>query len=187
MAIQENLTEIKKEIGAQEQFLESVIKSERFLKKYKKAIIFSAIIAVLGIAGFYGSKAINANRISAANEAYSKLILNPTDADALKILKEKEPTLYAIHQFKEAMRKEDIAQAKELLSLPIDPIVKQILSSQIGTQDGSILANYETLIKGYELLKEDKINEARAEFAKIPLDSPLMNLVKNLEHYQGNK
>lgn len=85
------------------------------------------------------------------------------------------------------MQKSDVSGAKELLALPIDPLVKQIISAQIGEQSGGILADYDALLKGYGYLKENKISEARSEFSKIPLDSQLNNLVKNLQHYQGNK
>ena len=33
--------------------------------------------------------------------------------------------------------------------------------------------------------KDNKIDEAKSEFAKIPLNSPLQSIAKNLEHYHG--
>ena len=182
MAIQENLNDIRQEIGAQEQFLESIIKGERAFKKYKKLII-----AASAVTWTYAQKFIDKGRVKEANEAYSKLIANPSDEAALKILKDKEPSLYALYKFKQDMQKSDVSGAKELIALPIDPLVKQIISAQIGEQSGGILADYDALLKGYGYLKENKISEARSEFSKIPLDSQLNNLVKNLQHYQGNK
>lgn len=187
MAIKDDLNEIKNEIGAQEQFLESVIKGERFFKKYKKLIIAVFVAILIGVAGFYASKIIEQNRIDTANTAYSKLITNPHDTDALNTLKDKAPSLYALHQFKIAMQTGNTSEAKELLNLPIDPLLKQILSAQIGEQNSVILSDYAALMRGYELLKQNKIDEAKVEFAKISLDSQLINLVKNLQHYQGNK
>lgn len=187
MAIQENLNDIRQEIGAQEQFLESIIKGERAFKKYKKLIIAACVVAIAAVTWVYAQKFIDKGRVKEANEAYSKLIANPSDEAALKILKDKEPSLYALYKFKQDMQKSDVSSAKELLALPIDPLVKQIISAQIGEQSGGILADYNALLKGYGYLKENKINEARSEFSKIPLDSQLNNLVKNLQHYQGNK
>jgi hypothetical protein len=43
------------------------------------------------------------------------------------------------------------------------------------------------LQEGYELLKEKKIEEARLKFAQIEANSPLKQIAKNLEHYQGLK
>jgi len=187
LAIKEDLTQIKQEIGAQEQFLESMIKGERFFRKYKKFMIIAIIVAVIAIIGFYSNKIINDNRIEDANLAYSKLILNPNDANALSILKEKEPNLYALFSLQQKLDKNETNGISELANLKINPIVKDIILSQNGNANNQILSEYSTLLKGFELLKQNKIKEANDEFNKISLDSQLQTLVKNLKHYQGIK
>ena len=187
MAIKEDLTQIKQEIGAQEQFLESMIKGERFFRKYKKFMIIAIIVAVIAIIGFYSNKIINDNRIEDANLAYSKLILNPNDANALSILKEKEPNLYALFSLQQKLDKNETNGISELANLKVNPIVKDIILSQNGNANNQILSEYSTLLKGFELLKQNKIKEANVEFDKIALDSQLQTLVKNLKHYQGIK
>ena len=107
MAIKEDLTEIKKEIDAQEQFLESMIKGERFFRKYKTLLIVLCMAAIVALIGFYASKVLNDNRVEEANLAYSKLILNPNDANALNVLKEKEPSLYALFSLGQMLDKND--------------------------------------------------------------------------------
>ena len=184
MAIKEDLTQIKQEIGAQEQFLESMIKGERFFRKYKKFMIIAIIVAVIAIIGFYSNKIINDNRIEDANLAYSKLILNPNDANALSILKEKEPNLYALFSLQQKLDKNETNGISELANLKVNPIVKDIILSQNGNANNQILSEYSTLLKGFELLKQNKIKEANDEFNKISLDSQLQTLVKNLKHYQ---
>ena len=187
MAIKEDLTQIKQEIGAQEQFLESMIKGERFFRKYKKFMIIAIIVAVIAIIGFYSNKIINDNRIEDANLAYSKLILNPNDANALSILKEKEPNLYALFSLQQKLDKNETNGISELANLKVNPIVKDIILSQNGNANNQILSEYSILLKGFELLKQNKIKEANDEFNKISLDSQLQTLVKNLKHYQGIK
>ena len=187
MAIKEDLTQIKQEIGAQEQFLESMIKGERFFRKYKKFMIIAIIVAVIAIIGFYSNKIINDNRIEDANLAYSKLILNPNDANALSILKEKEPNLYALFSLQQKLDKNETNGISELANLKVNPIVKDIILSQTGDANTQILSEYNALLKGFELLKQNKIKEANVEFDKIALDSQLQTLVKNLKHYQGIK
>ena len=187
MAIKEDLTQIKQEIGAQEQFLESMIKGERFFRKYKKFMIIAIIVAVIAIIGFYSNKIINDNRIEDANLAYSKLILNPNDASALNVLKEKEPSLYALFSLGQMLDKNDTKGISELANLKVNPIVKDIILSQTGDANTQILSEYNALLKGFELLKQNKIKEANVEFDKIALDSQLQTLVKNLKHYQGIK
>ena len=187
MAIKEDLTQIKQEIGAQEQFLESMIKGERFFRKYKKFMIIAIIVAVIAIIGFYSNKIINDNRIEDANLAYSKLILNPNDANALSILKEKESKLYALFTLQQKLDKNDTNGISEVACLIVNPIVKDIILSQNGNANNQILSEYSTLLKGFELLKQNKIKEANDEFNKISLDSQLQTLIKNLKHYQGIK
>ena len=187
MAIKEDLTEIKKEIDAQEQFLESMIKGERFFKKYKTLLIVVCAAAIVAAVGFYTSKILNDNRVEEVNLAYSKLILNPNDANALSVLKEKEPNMYALFSLGQMLDKNDTKGISELANLQVNPIVKEIILSQTGGANSEILKEYSALLKGFELLKENKIKEANDEFNKIALDSQLQTLVKNLKHYQGIK
>ena len=187
MAIKEDLTQIKQEIGAQEQFLESMIKGERFFRKYKKFMIIAIIVAVIAIIGFYSNKIINDNRIEDANLAYSKLILNPSDTNALSILKEKEPNLYALFSLQQKLDKNETNGISELANLKVNPIVKDIILTQTADTNTQILSEYNALLKGFELLKQNKIKEANVEFDKIALDSQLQTLVKNFKHYQGIK
>lgn len=187
MAIKEDLTEIKKEIDAQEQFLESMIKGERFFRKYKTLLIVLCVAAIVAFIGFYASKVLNDNRVEEANLAYSKLILNPNDTSALNVLKEKEPSLYALFSLGQMLDKNDTKGISELANLKVNPIVKDIILSQTGDANTQILSEYNALLKGFELLKQNKIKEANDEFNKIALDSQLQTLVKNLKHYQGIK
>jgi len=150
-------------------------------------MIIAIIVAVIAIIGFYSNKIINDNRIEDANLAYSKLILNPNDANALNILKEKEPNLYALFSLQQKLDKNETDGISELANLKVNPIVKDIILSQNGNANNQILSEYSTLLKGFELLKQNKIKEANDEFNKISLDSQLQTLVKNLKHYQGIK
>ena len=169
MAIKEDLTEIKKEIDAQEQFLESMIKGERFFRKYKTLLIVLCVAAIVALIGFYASKVLNDNRVEEANLAYSKLIL------------------YALFSLGRMLDKNDTKGISELANLKVNPIVKDIILSQTGDTNTQILSEYNALLKGFELLKQNKIKEANVEFDKIALDSQLQTLVKNLKHYQGIK
>ena len=55
------------------------------------------------------------------------------------------------------------------------------------TPKGELLAGMVLLQEGYDLLKDKKIEEARLKFAQIDANSPLKQIAKNLEHYQGLK
>ena len=83
LALKDDIEGVKKEIGTEEQFLESIIKSELFIKKYKKPIIALVAIAILGFVGYYGNLFLENRRIDSANALYSELLKNPND-DAKK-------------------------------------------------------------------------------------------------------
>ena len=75
---------------------------------------------------------------------------------------------------------------KSLANEQIDPLLKDIVKYQLNEPSGQILSSYKAVVRGYELMKENKIDEAKNEFKKVPLNSQLQSIVKNLEHYQGN-
>lgn len=186
MAIKEDLKSIKEELNTQEQFLENIIKSERFIKKYKKPIIAALVAGVLVVGAYYANNFIKDRNFKAANEAYATLITNPNDSKAKAVLKEKDVSLYALYELKRSLENNDTVALNSLLNEPIDPILKEIIKSQTSESSAQILSNYKTVLKGYELIKENKIDEAKVEFKKIPLNSQLQPIVKNLEHYQGS-
>lgn len=187
LAIKDDIKVIKDEISTEEQFLESFIKSERFFKKNKKLFIGFGIVCLIAVTGYYISSFMEQNRIKTANEAYSKLLIDKNDKEAMETLKQKSPSMYALFKFKEFSEANNTNAIKSLTEGQIDPILKQIFLASIGESISDIGANYDTLLRGFKYLTQDKINEANAEFAKIPLDSPLSNLAKNLQHYQGYK
>ncbi|MDO5046326.1 hypothetical protein [Campylobacter sp.] len=186
MAIKEDLKSIKEELNTEEQFLENIIKSERFIKKNKKIIISGLTIAIIALGAYYINDFIKDRNFQAANEAYAKLINNPNDANAKAILKEKDISLFALYEFKRSLENNDTATLTSIVNQPIDPLLKEIIKSQTDSSSGQILSDYKTLLKGYELIRENKIAEAAIEFKKIPLNSQLQPIVKNLQHYQGS-
>ena len=184
MALKDDIEGVKKEIGTEEQFLESVIKSEIFVRRYKKPLIFLAAVLIVVFVGYYANEFISDRRIEQANAIYDEL-LNKKDEAKLAELKQKDASLYALYEFKIAVDNNDTSALKSLANEQIDPLLKDIVKSQLNEPSGQILSSYRAAINGYELLKEDKIDEAKNEFKKIPLNSQLQDLVKNLEHYQG--
>lgn len=188
MSLKENIESVKKEIGAEEQFLESVIKSERFFKKYKKLIISTALIVVVGGATYAGLNMAEESRLEASNQAYSKLLINPSDSASIAILKDKNERLYYFYKLQIALESGDKKALEELASYKNDVIISDIASYQLGDKKSSnseLLKGFISLQEGFNLLKDEKINEAKLKFAGINLNSPLKNIANKLEHYQG--
>ena len=186
MALKENLDAVKQELSTEEQFLENMIKGERFLKKYKSPIIGGVgILLALGI-GYGVMTSIQNSNLEASNQAYNALLKNKDDQKALAILKDKNEALYQTYLFHQAVAQSDIKALESLaMSSSMDVLLKNLANYQLGKGDNALAGSLTALLEGYELLKAGKNQEAKVKFAAIPLTSPLQNIVKNLEHYQG--
>jgi len=190
LALKENIEAVKQEIGTEEQFLESIIKSERFFKRYKKPILVIGTLLIV-IGGIIATmNIIKENRLTKSNIAYNTLLKNPTDKTSENILKENNERLYNFYKFQTALAKNDKTVLKELAAYTKDPVISDLASYQLAGLNGSktdskLLGGFIALQEGYKLLQKNKIEEAKMKFAQIDLNSPLKNIAKNLEHYQG--
>jgi len=193
LSIKENLDAVKKEIGTEEQFLEGLIKSEWFFKKYKKSIIYVAVLLIVGGVSYSVNDMMITDNLQSSNQAYSKLLTNPNDTESLNILKEKNERLYSFYRFQVALKANDVVVLKELSTYKNDPVIADLASYQLSgleetkMQNSKLLKGFNLLQNGYDLILQDKVEEAKLQFAQIDLNSPLKNISNNLEHYQGKK
>ncbi len=192
MGIKENLKAVKEEISAEEQFLESVIKTERFFKTKKRYIIGLVVLLVLGAGAYGGYHMVQQAKLKSANEAYTLLLKDANNTQTLATLKEKNENLYALFLLKNALAKND-KDSLTTLSSHANPIVKDIASYELSQLDQNTSATSELfkgfvlLEEGYSLLQNNKVAEAKIKFAQIETTSPLKQVAQNLEHYQGSK
>ncbi len=191
MSLKENIKSVKEEIGAEEQFLESIIKSERFYKKYKRQIQVLVVVVVLGGLGYAGFDIVKKRNLRLSNEAYEQLSKNPNDKKLATILKDKNINLYNVYIFKEAIKTNNVEKLKEISKDKRNEILADISKYQLEqiqnskVVDSKLLKGFSLLEEGFDLLKVNKITEAKLKFAQIDPNSPLSRIVKNLEHYQG--
>lgn len=183
LALKDDIEGIKEQIGTEEQFLQSMIKSELFIKKYKKPLLACVILAVLGFASYYGNEFYKEYKINKANAIFSELVKNPNDEKILNELKNEDFNLYAIYKLENLKNSQNADMSEIVNDEKLDPMLKNIINLQLGKSGGELLSDYETLLKGFELLKEGKLKDAKNEFDKIPFNSPLNQIAKNLKHY----
>ena len=188
MAIKDDIKDVKERMDSQGQFLENIIKSELFIKKYKKPIVGTFIVVFLAIVVYLVIDYQKEAKFKKANESYNELILNPNDKEAAKKLKSLDKNLFTLFEFRQALDNNDSKKIDELSNLEdIDKLLKDIISYEAGKQSGEILSSYSAFMNGYAYLKEGKVEEANKEFIKISPSSGLTQIVKNLRHYNGNK
>ena len=98
-----------------------------------------------------------------------------------------------MYTFETALAKGDIEALTQVSLSKDNPILADLATYQLSQLDankapkGELLSGMVLLQEGYELLKEKKVEEARLKFAQIETNSPLKQIAKNLEHYQGLK
>lgn len=188
LAIKDDIKDVKERMDSQGQFLENIIKSELFIKKYKKPIVGTFIVVFLAIVVYLVVDYQKEAKFKKANESYSELILNPNDKEAAKKLQSLDKNLFTLFEFRQALDNNDSKKIDELSNLEgIDKLLKDIISYEAGKQSGEILSSYNAFMNGYAYLKEGKVEEANKEFIKISPNSGLTQIVKNLRHYNGNK
>ena len=193
MGLTENIKAVKEEISTEEQFLEGMIKSERFLKRNKKYIIAIGVLFLAGAGGYAINDVMVKDRLKASNEAYQVLLKDANNTTALETLKQKNPKLYGMFLFEKALQTGNIEALKIVAESKDNPILADVAAYQLAQLDanatpkGELLSGLVLLQEGYNLLKEKKVEEARLKFAQIEANSPLKHVAKNLEHYQGLK
>ena len=67
MGLKENINAVKEELSTEEQFLESIIKGERFFKRNKKIIIGGLVLVALGIGGYIINDALKTQKLKESN------------------------------------------------------------------------------------------------------------------------
>jgi len=192
LSLKNNIDMVKEELNSEEKFFEKAVITEKFVKKYKNLMIGSLIAIVVIVVANLAYDANKSSKITAANEALSKLSLNATDKKALSNLKSSSPNLYDVWNFSQAIANNDTEKLKQLENS------KALLVSDLATYE---LANNAKLLNDYALkqnsiyrdlasvqsaillIKDSKIDEAQTKLLKITEDSSLYKIAQALLHY----
>jgi hypothetical protein len=129
-----------------------------------------------------------------ANEAYVKVLKDPSDVASLAELKDSNPALHELFIFQNAMKTDTVEALSGISSQIKDPILKDLLSYQKASleekdletysiKSSSILKDIALLERGYMLLEEGKIKEASSALMSISENSQLRSVADALSHY----
>lgn len=195
MSLKENMQALKIELNSEEKFFESAVMTERFIKKYKKLMIASAVVLLVVIAGMIVYQMVNDSKIERANQALNTLLTNPADKNALKELSSQGGSLYELYSLSRALRDNDVKALKTLQDAH-SPEVADIASYEhaVLSHDDKALAVY-TKKQGsiyqdlaiielavLSIQKGDAIS-AHASLLTIKEDSTVYPLAQMLNHY----
>jgi len=182
-----NIADIKKELSGDEKVLESAFKLETLYKKYKYIIWALAIGLILFFIGRSVMQTMENSRLAEANEALLTLEATPNDANALAILKEKNPKLYELFSYGQASKNKDIKMLDTLKSssnkviADISTYTSQTLNNKIS--NSTLYKEMSHIDDAYLYIKEGKIKEAKAKLKLIDKKSQLYTASSLLMHY----
>ena len=147
MSIKENIDYIKDEINTEEKFLEGFVKFERFWKKYKISIIGVVAVILISVVGIMTKDYMDNVTKQKANEAFNMILKNPSDSNALSILKDTNLDLHNIALFLKAK--------KEGKSIEINlPLLKELSQYSIAMKNSDIEKLNSVTLKSDFVLKE---------------------------------
>ncbi|MDO9305662.1 MAG: hypothetical protein Q7T77_10040 [Sulfuricurvum sp.] len=195
MNLKENMQALKEELSSEEKFFESAVKTERFVKKYKKPMIASVIVLLLGLGGSVTYQIINDAKVERANSALNTLLMNPMDQNALKELSSQGGSLYELYSLSKALRDNDLKTLQTLKG------AKSFEVADIASYESAVLSKDEKALDAYSKKQGSMYQElavielavlsiqkgdskaAHTSLALIKEDSAVYPLAQMLSHY----
>ena len=195
MSLKENIQAVKNELNSEEKFFENAIRTERFVKKYQKPLIIAVVAVVVGL-GAYVAYGVYADRqIKKANEALVTLLLDPSDAIALKTLSNSSEELYDLYRLSQAVKENDhkmldvLKKSKSLEVSDIATYENAIIGGDLKSLDeyskrqNGLYQELAVVQLAVAALKKGEIGMAQQQLSTIKQESPLYELTQNLNHY----
>ena len=185
MSFKDDVEYIKKEISAEESYIENFFKVEKLFKKYKKVIITLIVIVIVSVIGYYISSYLTQQNKLQANVAFNTLLQNPNDKEAMAILKVKNSKLYEILQYKQDNTKEiNVEFFKELIEY--SNAIKENSIEKIDNvtqKQNFLLKDFALFNKALLQTQNEKYIDAKNTLKLINKKSEVSPIAKMLEHY----
>ena len=195
MSLKNDIEMVKEELNSEEKFFERSVITERFVKKYKNAIIGSVVVVVLLIAGNIANDIHKQGQIDDINKAFTLLNNDTKNFEAIATIKQINPDLYDAWIYSQAIAQKDLLSMKELensKALLIDDLATYELAQD--SQDESSLNSYslkqDSIYKDLALVQSaiiymnnSDIQKAHEKLKQIAPQSSLSKIAAALLHY----
>ena len=181
-----DIADVKKKLSSDEKILESAFKLETIYKKYKFVIWGVVGAVVISFAGSRIMDAMHQATLEDANSALLTLQQNPQDTGALATLKSKNPVLFELFSYAEAIKAKKSSQL-ELLAGSSNEVIADLsrYSAALLKEKSvdSVLYKEMALVEGaYLALKAGNTQEAKEKLSMVDSRSSLANVVSLLNH-----
>lgn len=195
MSLKNNIDMVREELNSEEKFFEKAVVTERFVKKYKNAII-GTIAAVIIIALANIVYDINKEgQIEAANEALAELNKAPNNVTTLSRLESLSPDLHDVWLYSKALADKDtetlekLKDSKAMLVVDLASYESAVESNSVeklndyALRQGAIYKDLANVQSAVILMNDGKVDEAHQKLSLIGEQSPLSSIAKSLRHY----
>jgi len=192
MNTKEVISEEMKEMKQDESLMLKVFKLERVFNKYKIQIISILVLLFVVFVGYKINDYFVEQNLLKTNKAYLKVLQNPNDKKALKILKENK-ALYQLYILNSANG--DIKKL-ESLSHALNPEIASIAKFKIAMLKGNIKSIEDYTLSTNSILKDPALyslerlylqkgdfQKAKQAYEDISKDSVYKEYAKALLHY----
>ncbi len=186
VSIQDDVKFVKKELTGDEKILESVFKIEELYKK-NKFLIWGVVAAlILFFAGKTAMDAMHEAKLAEANQAFLTLQIKADDTQALQTLKEKNPALFELFSYTQAVKKQDVKTLNSLAgssNAVIADSSKYVAATlENKSSDSKLYKEMALLEEAYLAIKAGDVKNARLKLELIDERSSLSMLASLLKH-----
>ena len=181
-----NIADVKKELSSDEKVLESAFKLETLYKKYKVIIWAIVLGLVLFFVGRTVMQTMHEAKLEEANKAFLILQSSADDAQALALLKEKNPALYEMFTYAKASKTNDtqalntLTQSSNAVLADASAYTKATLENK--NSDSLLYKEMAILESAYLALKSGDAKSAKEKLALIDEKSQLYTVASLLKH-----
>ncbi|MDX9966397.1 hypothetical protein E0765_05315 [Sulfuricurvum sp. IAE1] len=195
MSLKENMDALKEELNSEEKFLESAIKTERFIKRYQKPLIAGVVSLLFAATGAIAYQAYTEAKIESSNAALNTLLLNPGDKSAEATLKNDNPALYDLWKLSRGIAQNDpliLSSLKNSEAFGVADIASYeaaiIKSDAAGLENytkrqGALYKDLALLELAVHALEQGNTALAHQKISQIGEESPIYQLGQSLSHY----
>lgn len=195
MSLKNDIKMVKEELNSEEKFFEKAVITEKFVKKYKNAMIGTVVVVVALVVGNIAYDMNKQTQITAANDALSTLSKDSKNSEALLTLKSISPDLYDVWIYSNAIANRDFLTIKELensSAVMIGDMAKYELAQD--SKDAASLDSYASkqnamyrdlalVQSAIILMSNEEIEKAHEKLSKISAESSLQQIAAALLHY----
>ena len=181
-----DIADVKKELSSDEKVLESAFRIEGFYKK-NKFVIWGVVAAIiLFFAGKTAMDAMHEAKLADANQAFLTLQTKADDTQALQTLKEKNPALFELFTYAQAVKKQDVKALSALAgssNAVIADSSKYVAATlENKSSDSKLYKEMALLQEAYLAIKAGDTKSAKAKLELIDERSSLAMLASLLKH-----